>query len=77
MKNKFEDLKLSEIEVLGYFCEQIGDLMKSMDDFRIFLDKKDKKKFDKTYKNLGYFWDKIQNQIIYLCDADEREARKL
>ena len=32
--------------------------------------------FNKTYKNLGYFWDKIQNQLIYLWDADEREVNK-
>jgi hypothetical protein len=46
--------------------------MKSMDEYRPFLDSEDIRKYDKTYKNLGYFWDKIQNKLIYLWDADER-----
>ena len=70
MKNsKFEDLKIAEAEALS---DQIGELMKSMDQYRVFVDKEDLRKFNKTYKNLSYFWDKIQNQLIYLWDADER-----
>lgn len=76
MKSKFENLKLAEVEALSDFSDQIGELMKSMDDYRVFLDSDDIRRFDKTYKNLGYFWDKIQNQLIYLFDADEREGNK-
>ena len=70
--SKFEELKIAEVEALGDFCDQIGELMKSMDEYRVFLDSEDVRKYDKTYKNLGYFWDKIQNKLIYLWDADER-----
>ena len=70
--SKFEDLKNAEVEALSDFSDQIGELMKSMDEYRVFLDRDDIRKFDKTYKNLGYFWDKIQNQLIYLWDVDER-----
>ena len=75
-KNKFENLKIAEVEALSEFSDQIGELMKSMDDYRIFMDSEDIRKYDKTYKNLGYFWDKIQTQLIYLFDADEREGNK-
>ena len=73
MKNsKFEDLKIAEVEALSDFSDQIGELMKSMEEYRVFVDKEDLRKFNKTYKNLSYFWDKIQNKLIYLWDADER-----
>ena len=73
MKNsKFENLKIAEVEALSDFSDQIGELMKSMDEYRVFVDKEDLRKFNKTYKNLSYVWDKIQNQLIYLWDADER-----
>ena len=52
--NKFENLKIAEVEALSDFSDQIGELMKSMDDYRIFLDREDLRKFNKTYKNLGY-----------------------
>ena len=74
--SKFEDLKNAEVEALSDFSDQIGELMKSMDEYRVFLNKDDIRKFDKTYKNLGYFWEKIQNQLIYLWDVDERGETK-
>ena len=74
--SKFEDLKNAEVEALSDFSDQIGELMKSMDEYRVFLDRDDIRKFDKTYKNLGYFWEKIQNQLIYLWDVDERSETK-
>ena len=74
--SKFEDLKNAEVEALSDFSDQIGELMKSMYEYRVFLDRDDIRKFDKTYKNLGYFWEKIQNQLIYLWDADERGENK-
>ena len=74
--SKFENLKNAQVEALSDFSDQIGELMKSMDEYRVFLDREDVRKFDKTYKNLGYFWDKIQNQLIYLWDSDERGERK-
>jgi len=70
--SKLEKLKISEVDALSDFSDLIGEIMKSMDDFRIFVDKEDLRKFDKTYKYLDYFWNKIQNQLIYLWDADER-----
>ena len=74
--SKFEDLKNAEVEALSDFSDQIGELMKSMDEYRVFVDKEDLRRFDKTYKNLGYFWEKIQNQLIYLWDVDERGETK-
>lgn len=74
--SKFEDLKNAEVEALSDFSDQIGELMKSMDEYRVFLDRDDIRKFDKTYKNLGYFWEKIQNQLIYLWDVDDRGETK-
>ena len=74
--SKFEELKNAEVEALSDFSDQIGELMKSMDEYRVLLDRDDIRKFDKTYKNLGYFWEKIQNQLIYLWDADERGENK-
>ena len=74
--SKFEDLKNAEVEALSDFSDQIGELMNSMDEYRVFLDRDDIRKFDKTYKNLGYFWEKIQNQLIYLWDVDERGETK-
>lgn len=74
--SKFEELKNAEVEALSDFSDQIGELMKSMDEYRVFLDRDDIRKFDKTYKNLGYFWEKIQNQLIYLWDVDERGETK-
>ena len=74
--SKFEILKSAGVDALSDFSDQIGELMKSMDEYRVFLDRDDLRKFNKTYKNLGYFWDKIQNQLIYLWDADEREVNK-
>lgn len=74
--SKFEELKNAEVEALSDFSDQIGELMKSMDEYRVFLDRDDIRKFDKTYKNLGYFWDKIQNQLIYLWNVDERGETK-
>ena len=74
--SKFEDFKNAEVEALSDFSDQIGELMKSMDEYRVFLDKDDIRKFNKTYKNLGYFWEKIQNQLIYLWDVDERGEAK-
>ena len=74
--SKFEELKNAEVEALSDFSDQIGELMTSMDEYRVCLDRDDIRKFDKTYKNLGYFWEKIQNQLIYLWDVDERGETK-
>ena len=70
--SKFENLKIAEVEALSEFCDQIGELMEKMDEYRPFLNKKDIWKFNKTYKNLGYFWESFQDRLIYLWDADER-----
>ena len=52
MKNsKYEELKIAEVEALSDFSDQIGELMKSMDQYRVFVDKEDLRKFNKTYKN--------------------------
>ena len=52
----------------------VNNINDYMDNFENFYDTLDSNIFidNKTYKNLSYFWDKIQNQLIYLWDADER-----
>lgn len=74
--NKIKDLKVAEVEALSAFSDQIGDLLNSMDDFRYYLDKKDERRFDKTYKNLVYFWEKLEDELIMVLGADEREGMK-
>lgn len=73
--SKFEDLKLAEVEALGNFCEQIEEILRGMDEYRLFLDKKDIRKYNKTYQNLVYFWEQLQDRLIYLWDADERSKQ--
>ena len=68
--------KIEKIEEINNNKSEPNELMKSMDEYRVFLDRDDIRKFDKTYKNLGYFWEKIQNQLIYLWDVDERGETK-
>ena len=69
----FEKLTIAEVEAISNFCDQIGDLMATMDEARMHINKNDRRRYDKTYKNLGYFWEQLQDRLIYLWDADERK----
>lgn len=71
MKN-LEDIKLKEIEAMSEFQEHIGVLLDDMDAFREYLDKKEFKNFQKCYEYLNTLWEKIEDSIVQLCDADER-----
>ena len=68
----FEKLTIAEVEAISNLCDQIGDLMATMDEARMHINRKDRRRYDKTYKNLGYFWEQFQDRLIYLWDADER-----
>lgn len=68
----FEKLTIAEVEAISNFCDQIGDLMATIDEARMHINRKDRRRYDKTYKNLGYFWEQFQDRLIYLWDADER-----
>lgn len=69
--NSFDNLLKIQLKALEEFCNQIGELMLTMEKMRKQLDKEDLKIYDKTYKNLGFIWDKLQNKIIYLLNEEE------
>lgn len=71
MKN-YKELKLQELEELGVFLGHIEQVLADMETYEEYLDKKDKRKFLRCHKELYDVWNKIQNKIIYLSDADER-----
>ena len=71
MKN-IEEIKLMEIEALSDFEDHIGIVLSDMDIFREYLEKKDLKKFNKCYDYLDNLWEKIEDMIAKLSDADER-----
>lgn len=70
MKN-IEEIKIMEIEALSDFEDHIGIVLSDMDAFKEYLDKKDLKKFNKCYDYLDNLWEKIEEIIAYLSDADE------
>ena len=71
MKN-IEEIKLMEIEALSDFEDHIGVVLSDMAIFREYLEKKDLKKFNKCYDYLDNLWEKIEDMIAKLSDADER-----
>lgn len=75
MKN-IEEIKLMEIEALSDFENHIGTLLSDMDIFREYLDKKDLKKFNKCYDYLDNLWEKVEDIIAKISDADERNRDK-
>lgn len=68
--NSFDNLLKIQLKALEDFCNQIGELMLTMDKARKQIDREDLKIYDKTYKNLGFIWDKLQNKIIYLLNEE-------
>ena len=71
MKN-LEQIKVMEVEALNEFQEHIGLVLADMDIYREYLDKKEYKHFQKCYDYLDTLWKKIEETIVKLCDADER-----
>lgn len=69
--NSFDNLLKLQLETLEVFSNQVGELMLTMEKMRKQIDKDDLKIYDKTYKNLGYIWSRLQNKIIYLLNEDE------
>lgn len=69
--NSFDNLLKLQLETLEVFSNQVGELMLTMEKMRKQIDKDDHKIYDKTYKNLGYIWSRLQNKIIYLLNEDE------
>lgn len=69
--NSFDDLLKLQLKALEDFCNQIGEIMFTMEKMRKQIDKDNLKIYDKTYKNLGFIWDQLQNKIIYLLNDDE------
>lgn len=75
MKN-IEEIKLMEIEALSEVENHIGTLLEDLDVFRDYLNKKEVKKLDKCYRYLDNLWEKIENMIAQISDADERNRDK-
>lgn len=75
MKN-IEKIKLMEIEALSEVENHIGTLLEDLDVFRDYLNKKEVKKLDKCYRYLDNLWEKIENMIAQISDADERNRDK-
>lgn len=75
MKN-IEEIKLMEIEALSEVEDHIGALLEDLDVFRDYLNKKELKKLDKCYRYLDNLWEKIENMIAQISDADERNRDK-
>lgn len=71
MKN-LEEIKLMEIDALSEFQEHISLVLADMDIYREYLDRKEYKHFQKCYDYLDSLWEKIENIIVKLVDADER-----
>lgn len=69
---KIEELKMLEVEAMSEFQEHIGLVLTDMDSFKEYLDSKEFKNFQKCYDYLDTLWEKIEDSIVQLCDADER-----
>lgn len=75
MKN-IEEIKLMEIEALSDFEDHIGTLRLIWIFLGEYLDKKDLKKFNKCYDYLDNLWEKVEDIIAKISDADERNRDK-
>lgn len=71
MKN-LEEIKLMEIDALNEFQEHIGLVLSDMDIYREYLNRKEFKNFQRCYDYLDILWEKIEETIVKICDADER-----
>jgi len=69
---KIEELKMLEVEAMSEFQEHIGLVLTDMDSFKEYLDSKEFRNFQKCYDYLDTLWEKIEDSIVQLCDADER-----
>ena len=74
MKN-IEEIKLMEIEALSEFEDHIGLVLADMDIYREYLDRKEYKHFQSCYDYLDNLWEKIEDIIAKLTDADERTKK--
>ena len=69
---KIEEIKLMEVDALQEMAEHIEIVLNDIDIYKEYLNKKEYRKAEKCRKNLGIFWDLIENKIINLFDADDR-----
>lgn len=70
--SKINELKLCEADALGKFSDDLEIIISEMDELYFYIDKKEKKKYEQTYRYLVYLWEQIQNILIELIDADRR-----
>lgn len=71
--SKMKNLTIAEVEALSDFSDQISEVLNSMEEYRVHLDKTERRSLDKTYKGLVNLWENIQNKLIYLWNTDERD----
>lgn len=69
---KLEKIKLLEVEALSEFQEHIGLVLADMEEYGEYIDNKERKNYQKCYDYLDNLWEKIEEVIAKLCDADER-----
>lgn len=71
--SKMKNLTIAEVEALSDFSDQISEVLNSMEEYRVHLDKTERRSLDKTYKGLVNLWENIQNKLIYFWNTDERD----
>ena len=69
---KIEEIKIMEVEALQEMAEHLEIVLNDIDVYKEYLNNKESKKAQKCRKQLGIFWDLIENKIIDLFDADDR-----
>ena len=61
-----------EVEALQEMANHLEIVLNDIDVYKEYLNNKENKKAQKCRKQLGIFWDLIENKIIDLFDADDR-----
>ncbi len=69
---KIEEIKIMEVEALQEMADHLEIVLNDIDVYKEYLNNKENKKAQKCRKQLGIFWDLIENKIIDLFDADDR-----
>ena len=69
---KIEEIKIMEVEALQEMANHLEIVLNDIDVYKEYLNNKENKKAQKCRKQLGIFWDLIENKIIDLFDADDR-----
>ena len=69
---KIEEIKLMEVDALAEMTEHVETVMNDIDVYKEYLSNRELRKAKRCRKQLGIFWELIENKIIDLFDADDR-----